>query len=252
MPVRRTTNGLCYLGGSCRQGDEELRSSSRLLSAFLPFQLPSSQPRPELLRTIVSSSFFSTSPWSATFHSRPSSPTAARLHSTLHLLFSSLPSFQTTTIFTLPSSALYSEMSSRRYPPPPTGVPASQQSGPSAAMPTAAGLPPSPTPPSWPGRLPSLHLYPTSGDSMGPRTIYLHPDGTRVSSLHYQRKNSLSPEETKLTDALRTNPQQMKIGRGTSAKTQPEQGNAYFDTKVFSRAHAEVWQSNGRVSFPFV
>ncbi|KAL7415017.1 hypothetical protein BDY24DRAFT_280521 [Mrakia frigida] len=103
-------------------------------------------------------------------------------------------------------------MSSRRYPPPPVGVLTSQQRGPSAAV-AAASLPLSPA---WPGRLPSLHLYPTSVDSIGPRTIYLPPDGNRI-----------------------------KIGRGTSAKTSPEQGNAYFDTKVFSRAHADVWQSNG-------
>lgn len=74
-------------------------------------------------------------------------------------------------------------MSSRRYPPPPVGVLTSQQRGPSAAV-AAASLPLSPA---WPGRLPSLHLYPTSVDSIGPRTIYLPPDGNRVSTFDFPR-----------------------------------------------------------------
>lgn len=36
-------------------------------------------------------------------------------------------------------------------------------------------------------------------------------------------------------------PDILKIGRQTNAKTQPLPGNGYFDSKVLSRQHAEVW-----------
>lgn len=39
-----------------------------------------------------------------------------------------------------------------------------------------------------------------------------------------------------------------KIGRQTNNKTTPKQDNGYFDSKVLSRQHAEIWaDSNGRV-----
>ena len=41
--------------------------------------------------------------------------------------------------------------------------------------------------------------------------------------------------------------QRAKIGRQTSAKTVPLERNGYFDSKVLSRAHAEVWEENGKV-----
>src|SRR5882724_9983912 len=41
--------------------------------------------------------------------------------------------------------------------------------------------------------------------------------------------------------------QRVKIGRQTNAKTVPGERNGYFDSKVLSRAHAEVWEENGKV-----
>lgn len=42
--------------------------------------------------------------------------------------------------------------------------------------------------------------------------------------------------------------QRIKIGRQTNAKTVPNERNGYFDSKVLSRQHAEVWEEGGKVS----
>ena len=42
--------------------------------------------------------------------------------------------------------------------------------------------------------------------------------------------------------------QHVKIGRQTNAKTTPGERNGYFDSKVLSRQHAEVWEEAGKVS----
>ncbi|KAG8761210.1 hypothetical protein FRC14_006259 [Serendipita sp. 396] len=41
--------------------------------------------------------------------------------------------------------------------------------------------------------------------------------------------------------------QRVKVGRQTSAKTIPGDRNGYFDSKVLSRQHAEVWEENGKI-----
>ncbi|EAU82236.2 hypothetical protein CC1G_12024 [Coprinopsis cinerea okayama7 len=41
--------------------------------------------------------------------------------------------------------------------------------------------------------------------------------------------------------------QHVKIGRQTNAKTAPGERNGYFDSKVLSRQHAEVWEENGKI-----
>ena len=42
-------------------------------------------------------------------------------------------------------------------------------------------------------------------------------------------------------------PQQyIKVGRQTNATTVPAEHNGYFDSKVLSRQHAEVWEQDGR------
>ncbi|KAH8926880.1 hypothetical protein BT69DRAFT_1207803, partial [Atractiella rhizophila] len=64
---------------------------------------------------------------------------------------------------------------------------------------------------------PSLHLTPLN-DTFVPKQISLNPPGTRV-----------------------------KIGRQTNAKTVPNDRNGYFDSKVLSRMHAEVWCEDGKV-----
>jgi hypothetical protein len=39
----------------------------------------------------------------------------------------------------------------------------------------------------------------------------------------------------------------VKIGRQTNAKTVPAERNGFFDSKVLSRQHAEVWEEGGKV-----
>ncbi|KAJ7076029.1 hypothetical protein B0H15DRAFT_741519, partial [Mycena belliarum] len=64
---------------------------------------------------------------------------------------------------------------------------------------------------------PALYLYPLN-DSFIPKHISLTPSGQRV-----------------------------KIGRQTNAKTSPGERNGYFDSKVLSRQHAEVWEENNKI-----
>jgi hypothetical protein len=67
--------------------------------------------------------------------------------------------------------------------------------------------------------LPALYLYPLN-DSFIPKHIHL-PQGQRI-----------------------------KIGRQTNAKTAPGERNGFFDSKVLSRQHAEVWEDSGKVRPP--
>jgi hypothetical protein len=64
--------------------------------------------------------------------------------------------------------------------------------------------------------LPALYLYPLN-DSFIPKHIHL-PQGQRI-----------------------------KIGRQTNAKTAPGERNGFFDSKVLSRQHAEVWEESAKV-----
>ncbi|EPS95292.1 hypothetical protein FOMPIDRAFT_1025852 [Fomitopsis schrenkii] len=64
--------------------------------------------------------------------------------------------------------------------------------------------------------LPALYLYPLN-DSFVPKHISL------------------------------VNQQRVKIGRQTNAKTVPAERNGYFDSKVLSRQHAEVWEEGGKI-----
>ncbi|KAG8940332.1 hypothetical protein FRC00_013058, partial [Tulasnella sp. 408] len=64
---------------------------------------------------------------------------------------------------------------------------------------------------------PSLYLYPLN-DSFVPKQISLAPQHGRV-----------------------------KIGRQTNAKTVPGERNGYFDSKVLSRQHAEIWEEGGKI-----
>ncbi|CAL1709324.1 unnamed protein product [Somion occarium] len=72
------------------------------------------------------------------------------------------------------------------------------------------------TPALSPVQLPALYLYPLN-DSFIPKHISL------------------------------VNNQRVKIGRQTNAKTVPAERNGYFDSKVLSRQHAEVWEESGKI-----
>ncbi|KAL1413275.1 hypothetical protein Q8F55_001030 [Vanrija albida] len=68
----------------------------------------------------------------------------------------------------------------------------------------------------WGTPFPSLHLWPIQ-DTFQMKMIHL-PAGQRV-----------------------------KIGRQTNNKTVPGERNAYFDSKVLSRTHAEIWEQGGKI-----
>lgn len=54
--------------------------------------------------------------------------------------------------------------------------------------------------------------------------------------------------ESGSTRCIRGSDQEVKIGRQTNNKTVPGERNAYFDSKVLSRTHAEIFYSDGKVS----
>lgn len=66
---------------------------------------------------------------------------------------------------------------------------------------------------------PALHLHPVN-DTFAPKQISLAPPGPH---------------------------NRIRIGRQTNAKTVPHPSNGYFDSKVLSRMHAEVWSQDGKV-----
>lgn len=66
---------------------------------------------------------------------------------------------------------------------------------------------------------PALHLHPLN-DTFIPKQISLFPPGPH---------------------------NRIKIGRQTNAKTAPAPNNGYFDSKVLSRMHAEVWAEGNKV-----
>lgn len=57
----------------------------------------------------------------------------------------------------------------------------------------------------------------------------------------YPLNDTWTPKHIALTAA------HTKIGRQTSSKTAPGERNGFFDSKVLSRQHAEVWEEGGKV-----
>ncbi|KAG8750023.1 hypothetical protein FRC11_010835 [Ceratobasidium sp. 423] len=58
----------------------------------------------------------------------------------------------------------------------------------------------------------------------------------------YPLNDTFVPKQIALGGGVR-----VKIGRQTNAKTVPGERNGYFDSKVLSRQHAEVWEENGKI-----
>jgi hypothetical protein len=66
-------------------------------------------------------------------------------------------------------------------------------------------------------------------------------------ALHLQPLNdTFAPKQISLTPPGPQN--KIKIGRQTNQKTLPQPSNGFFDSKVLSRMHAEVWSQDGKVS----
>jgi hypothetical protein len=97
----------------------------------------------------------------------------------------------------------------------PTVLQAASTPVPSTPTPSTPAAPPETA--SAPPPFPPLHLTPLN-DTFVPKQIALGNPGTRI-----------------------------KIGRQTNAKTIPNATNGYFDSKVLSRMHAEVWSADSKV-----
>ncbi|KAJ9100510.1 hypothetical protein QFC21_003550 [Naganishia friedmannii] len=118
----------------------------------------------------------------------------------------------------------------------PASSPAAQQQGPEAAQQAQQNqnVP-------WGGPFPSLHLWPLN-ETFVMKMIHL-PPGERVSTTARSvLANLLHPAYPIFLRDV-----QVKIGRQTNAKTQPGERNGYFDSKVLSRMHAEIWGHDGKM-----
>ncbi|KAE8216698.1 hypothetical protein CF327_g126 [Tilletia walkeri] len=67
-------------------------------------------------------------------------------------------------------------------------------------------------------------------------------------ALHlFSLNNTFAPKHILLGPPTVTPHLRLKIGRQTSQKTAPHPSNTYFDSKVLSRTHAELWSENGKI-----
>ena len=90
------------------------------------------------------------------------------------------------------------------------------------------------------------HFPPTSSRAMPPPPFSSPLGQLSFPALYlYPLNDTFVPKHIALIGG-----QRVKIGRQTNAKTVPAERNGYFDSKVLSRQHAEVWEDNGKVS-PF-
>lgn len=73
------------------------------------------------------------------------------------------------------------------------------------------------------------------------------PAGLVYPALHLHPLNdTFAPKQISLSPPSAAN--RVKIGRQTNNKTVPHPSNGFFDSKVLSRTHAEVWSQDGKVS----
>ena len=126
-----------------------------------------------------------------------------------------------------------SEVSNGRPPPIPT-----QSSGQSAASTLSAMHQPSPI-------LPSQHRSTTQQQQSGNR-IDQSPIQSEAPAILALQPLTGTFERKQINVPFF--PEVLRIGRQTNAKTVPTAANGYFDSKVLSRQHAEVWADrNGKI-----
>ncbi|KAF5328389.1 hypothetical protein D9619_013360 [Psilocybe cf. subviscida] len=95
--------------------------------------------------------------------------------------------------------------------------------------------------------VPALYLYPlnylspSSSASPSPSGGPSAAGGPNGVANGGSGSDTWAPKHIALTNV------HMKIGRQTSSKTAPGERNGYFDSKVLSRQHAEVWEEGGKV-----
>lgn len=87
------------------------------------------------------------------------------------------------------------------------------------------------------------HFPPTSSRAMPPPPFSSPLGQLSFPALYlYPLNDTFVPKHIALIGG-----QRVKIGRQTNAKTVPAERNGYFDSKVLSRQHAEIWEDNGKV-----
>ncbi|KAI9819173.1 MAG: hypothetical protein M1827_007329 [Pycnora praestabilis] len=113
----------------------------------------------------------------------------------------------------------------------PHSIAASSSSGPSAASAMSAIHQPSPI-------LPSQHMLQPQPQQNGARGATGQGQGESPAILHLLPMNGTFERKTITVPFF---PEVLRIGRQTNAKTVPTPVNGYFDSKVLSRQHAEIW-----------
>lgn len=91
-------------------------------------------------------------------------------------------------------------------------------------------------------------MVPTSSPA---NPAYPYPDGLVYPAIHlFSVDDSFFPKQIPLSfpEQNMVSPR-IRIGRQTNNKTAPLPTNGYFDSKVLSRMHAEIWLDQGQVRF---
>ncbi|CAG8583117.1 9_t:CDS:2, partial [Ambispora leptoticha] len=83
----------------------------------------------------------------------------------------------------------------------------------------------------------------------GKRVMKIHPTASATMNQQQPIVVLLQPLNNTFTTKkfVLSDKEKVKIGRQTNAKTTPSENNGYFDSKVLSRTHAEVWNDRGKV-----
>ncbi|PPR06464.1 hypothetical protein CVT24_002606 [Panaeolus cyanescens] len=82
----------------------------------------------------------------------------------------------------------------------------------------------------------------SSSNVLQPTTMTTNGHNTLYPALYlYPLNDTWAPKHIALSSV------HTKIGRQTSSKTAPGEKNGFFDSKVLSRQHAEVWEEGGKI-----
>ena len=96
-----------------------------------------------------------------------------------------------------------------------------------------------------------IHAQPTTQSETSPSVPFASncitmPYPQTIPSLHLLPLD----DSTALKHIPLANNIRVKIGRHTNSKTVPSEHNGYFDNRVLSRRHSEIWEEGGKVRTP--
>ncbi|KAK0563365.1 hypothetical protein OC844_002256 [Tilletia horrida] len=99
-----------------------------------------------------------------------------------------------------------------------------------------------------PGAEGSNELGITRGGHHNNTLLYPEQQQPAFPALHlFSLNNTFAPKHILLGPPTVTPTSRLKIGRQTSQKTAPNPSNTFFDSKVLSRTHAELWAEHGKI-----